>query len=194
MERILAAAVEMLDERVDLGFTIVDLAARAGTSVGTVYRHFSTKEDIVLAIQERLQREEEETILASWAAQDWSGLDEHAIVTILVQSLARRWRQHGALLRVLMTRRLQKREDQIYENALSGQRRRRAMFAAVLLSRQASMVHPAPQESIDFMFRLIEGTCSRWTAGAIEARIEPELDWDAMVDRLADVVAVYLFG
>lgn len=193
-ERLMNAAEQLFDERGDQGFTIADLAARAGTSVGTVYRRFSTKEDILLAVQERFHQEHEVQILGRWATQDWTGMDDREMVENLVRSLAVRWRQHAPLMRVLMARRLQGREDQVYRNSIAAMKRRSATFQAVLMTRRDSIVQPDPEEAIQFAFRMVEGMCSRWTAHSIESVLPPDLDWDGMLRQLSDALAAYLFG
>src|SRR5919202_1014810 len=51
-QRILAAATELFAER-GLSVTLHDIAARAGVGVGTIYRHFPTKEPLIDAVFER---------------------------------------------------------------------------------------------------------------------------------------------
>jgi TetR/AcrR family transcriptional regulator, fatty acid metabolism regulator protein len=54
---ILQAAHELLFERGYHDMSIDDLAARVGISKGTVYLHFASKEDLVLALLERGRRD-----------------------------------------------------------------------------------------------------------------------------------------
>ena len=48
-ERILLAAAEMFGE-CGVDVQIVDIAARAGVGTGTLYRHFSTKDELIYAV------------------------------------------------------------------------------------------------------------------------------------------------
>lgn len=46
-DRLLAAALELLGERGPLGFSLEDVATRAGASVTTIYRLFSERDDLI---------------------------------------------------------------------------------------------------------------------------------------------------
>jgi AcrR family transcriptional regulator len=73
-QRILKAASEVFTER-GLDVSLDEVARHAGVGVGTVYRRFRTKEDLVEALF--VDRIEEIATLAEAAAQDpdpWSGL------------------------------------------------------------------------------------------------------------------------
>lgn len=73
-QRILRAASEVFTER-GLEVSLDEVARHAGVGVGTVYRRFRTKEDLVEALF--VDRIEEVAALAEKAAQDpdpWSGL------------------------------------------------------------------------------------------------------------------------
>src|SRR5262245_15684931 len=48
-ERLLRAAIELLQERGYSGLTTKEVATRAGFSVGALMHHFSTKADLVIA-------------------------------------------------------------------------------------------------------------------------------------------------
>ena len=58
-ERLLAAASELFAER-GLDVTLNDIAHRAGVGVGTAYRRFTNKEEVIDALfEQRLQQVEE---------------------------------------------------------------------------------------------------------------------------------------
>jgi AcrR family transcriptional regulator len=73
-QRILTAAVEVINER-GLEVSLDEVARRAGVGVGTVYRRFGTKEELVEAMF--VDRIESIAALAEAAAEapdPWSGL------------------------------------------------------------------------------------------------------------------------
>jgi AcrR family transcriptional regulator len=67
-----AHAVRLFTERGYDATTVTDVAEAAGVSPMTVYRHFPTKEDLVLVDQR--DRLVAERIAASSAAQPWSAV------------------------------------------------------------------------------------------------------------------------
>ncbi len=60
-QRLLAAAREMFAER-GLGVEMKEIAERAGVGVGTIYRNFATKEDLMVAIVQELLDQADELI------------------------------------------------------------------------------------------------------------------------------------
>src|SRR5262245_46217747 len=55
-ERILAAAIDCLNDEELEAITIEDVAARAGITKRTIYRHFATREDLLAATWPEMQR------------------------------------------------------------------------------------------------------------------------------------------
>jgi TetR/AcrR family transcriptional regulator len=56
IERVLAAARELTDETEDASFTVVEVAERAGVSLKSLYRSFTGKDDLLLALLEEDSR------------------------------------------------------------------------------------------------------------------------------------------
>ena len=73
-ERLLTAGRELFARR-GLGVTLNDVAHHAGVGVGTAYRRFSNKEELIDAILERQNEEIEQILHAALAEPDpWTGL------------------------------------------------------------------------------------------------------------------------
>lgn len=89
-ERLLEAGRELFAQR-GLGVTLNDVAHHAGVGVGTAYRRFANKEELIDAILERQNDEVERILHAALAEQDpWKGL-----VLYLEQSLALQAKDRG---------------------------------------------------------------------------------------------------
>jgi TetR/AcrR family transcriptional regulator len=52
--KMVAAATELLEETASSSFTVQDVVARADTSLQTFYRHFSSKDELLLAVLEEV--------------------------------------------------------------------------------------------------------------------------------------------
>src|SRR5438105_14248538 len=73
-QRILKAASEVFTER-GLGVSLDEIARHAGVGVGTVYRRFGTKEELVQALfMDRIESVAALAEQAAEAADPWSGL------------------------------------------------------------------------------------------------------------------------
>ena len=89
-ERLLTAAADLFAEE-GLGVTLNDIAHRAGVGVGTAYRRFSNKEEVIDALFERQMNAVAEVAEAALADPDaWNGL-----LTFLEQALSMRHGDRG---------------------------------------------------------------------------------------------------
>jgi AcrR family transcriptional regulator len=95
-ERVLRAAREALAEH-GLDAQMDDIASRAGVGVGTVYRHFPTKEDLVRALVADQWRSLTEAAGPAFAADDpWQGLHDYLWRAARLQCENRAWAQLAA--------------------------------------------------------------------------------------------------
>ena len=95
-ERVLEAAREALAEH-GLDAQMDDIAARAGVGVGTVYRHFPTKEDLVGALVADRWRSLTEAAFPAFEVDDpWQGLSEYLWRAARLQCDNRAWAQLAA--------------------------------------------------------------------------------------------------
>lgn len=99
MERILAAAQQLITEEGVAGFTLTAVAARAGVAVGTVYQRFANKEDLLVSAQQRwldeVARTQREQFLPAAAQQP----DFVRAVSLYAQQLTALFRDHADLVR-----------------------------------------------------------------------------------------------
>jgi AcrR family transcriptional regulator len=73
LRRVLAAAAEVFAEE-GLGATLADVARHAGVGVGTVYRRFANKDDLIYDVYEgKIRETAHEARLASQDADPWAG-------------------------------------------------------------------------------------------------------------------------
>ena len=194
VERLLVAAEQLLGEVGHAGFTIPELSRRAGISIGTVYKRFATKDELLRAVMQRVEREEM-TVLERWEDEDWASLDSHLVVERVVGDLSRTWREHAPAMRGAMIRRLQTPDDDPFLNqGLSIMSRDSERFCGVIMTHADEIIHRDAEQAVDFAFRLIIGVCARCAARAIETIAPHPLSWEEMTARLSESVTSYLFG
>ncbi len=99
-ERVLAAAVDLLDHAGPDAFTMRALAERLGVATMAVYSHFSAKEEIIEAVRERLLAEVELPPLGP--VEEGGG--SRAEVRELWRAAYRLLADHPSVLRLLATR------------------------------------------------------------------------------------------
>lgn len=195
LDRVLGAAEELFAERGEIGFTIPEVARRAGVSVGTLYRRFATKEDLLMAVFDRVRGAEDETRLSPWQSVDWAALSVRAMTDRLVTDIAQLLREREPLMRAIMARRLTVSDDDaVFQHGLQDVVRGAAQFESAVRASGREVTHSDPQEAIEFAYRLIVATAHRWAAREIEVMAPRPMDWETMLERLSETVARYLFG
>ena len=190
----LTAALEVFTESGEAGFSVPAVSRRAGVSVGTVYRRFATKEDLLIAALGRWGVHEDATVMAGWDAKDWASIEPRAMIAELIRGLSRPWREEAPLMRAWMLRRLRiPRNDPVFNSNKITNRQATAYRVAVLHHREA-ICHPEPELAIEFSWRIITAACGRWTAQTIETQYPQPMCWPTMMSNLTDLVTIYLFG
>ncbi len=195
LERVLDAAESLFAERGEIGFTLPEVARRADVSVGTVYRRFAAKEDLLMAIFDRIRGQEDEARLSPWESVDWASMSPQEVTRRLATDTSLILREREDLMRAIMARRLVVGdEDPVFQHGLRDVIRGAAQFERAILASGYAVTHEDPHAAIDFSYRLIAGAAHRWTAREIEVMAPEPMSWDSMLDNLADVIARYLFG
>lgn len=195
LERVLNAAEALFAERGQIGFTLPEVARRAEVSVGTVYRRFATKEELLMAIFDRVRSQEDETRLSVWESVSWNAMQPREMTRRLATDISVILREREDLLRAIMARRLTVDDsDPVFQHGLQDVIRGAAQFEQAILRSGRTVTHPDPHVAIEFSYRLIVSASHRWAAHEIEVLAPEPMSWDAMLDDLADVISRYLFG
>jgi AcrR family transcriptional regulator len=195
LDRVIGAAETLFAERGEIGFTLPEVARRADVTVGTVYRRFDSKEELLMAVFDRVRGDEDETRLSPWEAVDWPAMSIPQIAHRLVLDISLLLREREALMRAIMARRLTVGDDDpVFQHGLQDVVRGAAQFERAILATGQTVTHADPHLAIEFAYRLIVSTSHRWAAREIEVMAPEPMSWEAMLENLADVVARYLFG
>ena len=194
-ERVLFAAEELFAERGEIGFTLPEVARRADVSVGTVYRRFADREELLMAVFDRVRGQEDETFLSRWVEVDWSGMSVREMTDRLVRDISMLLRERERLMRAIMARRLTVSDDDpVFQHGLRDVVRGAERFSSAVLASNRQVMHADPRAAIDFAYRLILATSHRWAAREIEVLAPEPMGWESMLEHLSEVVARYLFS
>lgn len=195
LDRVLSAAEELFAERGEIGFTIPEVARRAGVSVGTLYRRFAVKEDLLMAVFDRVRAAEDETRLTPWDSVDWAALGTREVTDRLVHDVSLLLREREQLMRAIMARRLAVTdEDPVFQHGLQDVIRGAEQFARAIHASGRQVTHAEPEAAIEFAYRLVVATAHRWAAREIEVMAPAPMSWEAMLPNLSETIARYLFG
>lgn len=193
VEKVLNAAEELFAERGEAGFTLPEVARRAGVSVGSIYRRFSSREDLLIAVFDRLRSHEEEAALSAWATTDWAVMTPRAMMDCLVWDVSQLLRDREQLMRAIMARRLTVGDDQVFEHGLQDVIRDAALFEEAVIASGHRVKNADPHAAVEFAYRLIVSTSHRWAAREIEVMAPTPMSWEQMLEHLTEAVTRYLF-
>jgi AcrR family transcriptional regulator len=182
MERLVAATISLLETRRPADVSVQDIVAAAGSSVGSFYARFSSKEDLLEYVRTRMWMDATERWRSARDARQWDELD----LATLVRGLVRMFDQvEGLHLRA--------------RGALGGTATDPAALAfnlevesgaaELLLERNAEIGHPDAAHAARFAVRLCLATVRQeGTLGSDKDAHEEDLD------ELARVITGYLKG
>jgi AcrR family transcriptional regulator len=188
-ERVLDAAHALLEENGFDGFTVQEVAARSGVSVGAIYERFGNKETLVRAVHARLMdsmSEAHEIAAASEGSTDGAA----AAIAASVAGMARVMRDNREALRAFM-----------HLGAVDEVISARGSKASVGLSKQfkrslmpyvGEFRHPQPEIALDVAFRLAYCTLARQVMYGPVFESDRRLSWKRLVNELSGACAAYL--
>ncbi|MFD7923794.1 TetR/AcrR family transcriptional regulator [Streptomyces sp. NPDC059740] len=181
--RVLQAAEDLLVSEGIEELTMTGVAERAGVSVGSIYRRFEGKDQLVVALQERIRERLEENLAGRLrtAQPSLEGVVE-AYTHALAQSFAAKSRVFAALLPA--------RGTDVMDRGF------RVVAVLHRLLREAAEPHLGeirrtdPRSALDAMARTLIGACVHTAARS--DRPADEAGWDWYADQLSDMALAYL--
>ncbi|GAA5051604.1 AcrR family transcriptional regulator [Thermocatellispora tengchongensis] len=189
-ERAQDAVVALLVEHGSDSFTLAEVAERAGVSIGSMYTRVASKDDLILAVQQReMARIEEETRRALDGPPS-ADVPFPEVVRGLVVSTGELLRSNAGIMRPFMLRantdpevaRLGKQSSQV----LAG------LFRARLLGRPDAIRHAQPDRAVRWCFTMVYSVLARYLGLGSSPESAGEGDWDELLDDLAETVTLYL--
>ncbi|MDZ7781153.1 MAG: TetR/AcrR family transcriptional regulator [Gemmatimonadota bacterium] len=152
LERIVKAALAILEEEGTEGLTVQAVVARAGSSVGSFYARFGGKDDLLDYLEERVWDEARERWQEALENRSWEGLDLPELATGAVKLLADAHRSRATYLRAL-------------DRMGAGERGGYASFrrhvltglTELLLERRKEITHPDPELAVRLALAALSG-------------------------------------
>src|SRR5438105_3189557 len=189
-ERVLEAAVELLETEGYPGFTLAEVSHRARVSIGSIYARVSSKDDLFYAIHERVMAQigAENEVFSDLAR--WQRLPTRRLVIEAVRELAEPFRTHADILRVIMHRGA---IDDVVANRGSANASGLAeQFEGVLLTRRQEITHPDPDLAVAVAYRMAYCTVARQVMYGPTFESRRLIEWDDLVHQIGVACATYL--
>ena len=168
-ERLLAAARELIEEGGYGSASVAAIAERAGVAAGTLYRHFSSKEELFVHVFRSVCEGEERAMLAaaeSPAAADSPAADTTAVERLeaVLTTFARRALQNPRLAWALLAEPV----DQLVDAERLAYRERYAALVARAV-RHAIAGGEIPDQDVGFTAAALVGGCGEALVGPLSA-------------------------
>jgi AcrR family transcriptional regulator len=184
LERLLAAAREVLATQGFDEFTIAAVAERAGVSVGGVYRRFTGKEQLLEAVIDGALEDLQTTIAGALSARA-PGID--GVVDAFTHGFAEYLARVGPLYTAVLSA---PRPADRHESGLAAIAGVQRLFFDAALPHSAEITHPSPSTALTTAMRTV------LAAGVHRAAVAPwwpdGLGWDQWADEITAMTTAYL--
>lgn len=154
-ERLLNAAERTLESAGLEGATVPVIAARAGVSVGNVYKRFPDKDSLLRAVYVRFFGD---ALAGNEFALDpakWEGVPTAEVLSTLMMGMLEGYRSRRALIRSLLLYAQTHPNAEFRSHAEDLRLRSLELFDRLLRDRRADIGHPHPERAIRFVVMLI---------------------------------------
>lgn len=192
-ELIFQAGAGLLEEGGAEALTVAAVAARAGVSVGSVYRRFGDKDRLLASLQADFTSSFRAEIIRRFASTAQpADPDPAALITAAVTGVAETFQAHQRLLRVFIllgtVNEAVLREGT--EASIDGGRAVRRFLDPVA----ERVRRPDAEEALDFAFRLVYAMCAHRVVHGEHLESARPLSWRRLTEELALTVRLYLLG
>jgi AcrR family transcriptional regulator len=188
-ERVLDAAHALLEENGFDGFTVQEVAARSGVSVGAIYERFGNKETLLRAVHARLMESMSEAHGTAAAAEAGTH-DAAAAIAASVAGMARVMRENRKALRAFMH--LGAVDEVISARGSTASIALSDEFRRSLMPYAGEFRHPQPEIALDVAFRIAYCTLARQVMYGPVFESDRRLSWKRLVDELSRACTAYL--
>lgn len=191
--RILQKALQILGESGAEGLTTINVSEAAGVSVGTIYRRFGNKEQLLRSTQAEFLRTFQEHLdkrLSSLTAAE--AVDPASTISHTTKAVCENFRDYAAPLKQLLLIGMQ--NPQIYSDGHRASVEGGRKFAALILKHRSVIAHDDPENAVDFAYRLTYAMCShRITQGPL-LESERSQTWTDLIKELSHANQAYLLA
>ena len=189
-ERLLDAAEAEIRDKGYADASVVEIARRAGCSVGTVYRRFRDKTALLHALDERWGEAFRATMEAAVARERWDGALVLEILTGYIEFTLGQGRDHAELHRAAIH--LASRDARFAERQRERAAELHKRLRALLVERKDEIGHADPLVAIEFVLEQLRGMLTaRLDSRPLDKTLFAASD-EQFIDQALTSVAAYL--
>lgn len=189
--RILQAALRTLGDLGEEGITMVAVSERAGVSVGSIYRRFGSREELLVAMTNEFATTFSETIQKKLdaAPATETATSERTIryaTTVLARNFERHSKEFGRLLLMGLA------DPKIFAEGQKASIVGGEAYGRFVLRAREDIRRPDPEAAVDYTYRLIYAMCSHRITQGPSLESLRSLDWNRLIDELVEMNIAYL--
>ncbi|BBC31005.1 TetR-family transcriptional regulator [Streptomyces graminofaciens] len=188
-QRILEAGTALLEEGGTEALTVAAVAARAGVSVGSVYRRFAGKDRLIAALQYDMIDQFRNDIIRRFTPLH---TDPTVLVASAVAGLTETFQAHARLMRVFITAGTT--DPAVARIGSEASIDAGHVFRRFLEPIVPMIDGPEPELRLDVVYRLVYGACMNRVLHGEQFESERPLTWRQLTDELVDIACPYLLG
>ncbi|ALU73463.1 TetR family transcriptional regulator (plasmid) [Rhodococcus erythropolis R138] len=188
-QQILDAGTSLLEEGGAEALTVAAVAARAGVAVGSVYRRFGDKDRLLAALQHDMIDQFRADIIERFTP---IATDPASLVAAAVVGLTETYEAHERLMQVFMTAGAS--DAAVAHVGSQASIDAGKVFLKFLEPVTVCVPSPDPETRLDFIYRLICGTCAHRIVNGEKFESERALPWKKLTEELVTVARSYLLG
>lgn len=189
--RILKAALQTLGELGESGITMAAVSDRAGVSVGSIYRRFGSREELLIAMATEFAQSFLRQVQTRLASACPSGLaTPEAIVEHATTSVARTFQRNSRAFSRLVLMGLT--EPRIFEEGQRASIAGGEEYARFVLHARSAIRRPDPAMAVDYTYRLIYAMCTHRITQGTRLESRRSFSWDRIIAELVEVNIGYL--
>lgn len=188
-EKLLDAAAGLVDEEGVEGATVAEIARRAGTSVGNVYRRFPSKAALLRTLEEEFLAGREEYWADLLDVERWRGAELASLVRSVVEEMVRRHRRHRGLLRAVA---LRARTEYEAHAPAPGEGPAERLAELILELWPGAVCHPEPRQAVGLAFEMAAATAGELVLFRDGGPGALGLDDEELTTELVRTVLAYL--
>lgn len=191
LNRIVNAALALIEEKGVDGASVQDITRRARASVGSFYARFRGKEDLLRYLEIQLWSDAGDSWAAALEQHDWDALTFEELVTTLVAVLVEVHRAGARQRRILESRRG---PESSSEAARTFDRKLGADIRGLLLRHEERIDRPDPARAVDLCVAAVRGTLRLRDTDSLHSGSLEELDDEGWEKALTGLCLSYLAG
>jgi len=191
LDRIVQAALDLIEEEGVEGATVASIVDRANASVGSFYARFAGKDDLIQFLQDRIWAEARQRWDSALASQDWRNLPLESVVGGVVSLLIRSFRADFHLREVLgregrLDEEGARRVFRFHQHILS-------TVTPLLMANRGEITHPDPEWAVRLGYRFAVGAIREvLELEAAVGVVDGATNAEALVPELARSWVAYL--